>query len=428
MSVQKKLKNTIKFDAVNFDSAYTSATSFPRDDIFNYYRFHDKKLGEGGFAKVKLATHLATNQFVAIKCLDKIKLGPELPRIYNEIECLKKLKHKNIAKLYQVFETRTTIYLVLEYCAGGELFDYIVKKTRLEEPEAAQIIYDLMRVLSFIHVNGFAHRDLKPENVLLDEKHQIKLIDFGLAANCSAANMAINRNQASIDQLSTCCGSVTYAAPELISGALYSGTAVDVWSAGVMMYAILVGQLPFYDNSISKLYQKIQDGALNIPSYVSQDATDLIRKMLTVDPKRRATVSEVLMHPWLRNRVIKFTRINCRIDLNSGHLDEQLVQKCCEKFPHLDEDKLRQYILTDFNYYSTTYNLMLAKRPPRTCGIRRATPEKALTPLVKNKIPLAECSKTPAASAITPSKKTRFLSWWLRPGKRRVNRYLDFKT
>lgn len=353
------------------------AKSVPKyiDDICTYYHIHDKKLGEGGFAKVRLGTHLATRQNVAIKCLDKIKLGVELPRIYNEIECLKRLKHQNIARLYQVFETQTAIYLVLEYCAGGELFDYIVSKSKLEEPESAQIIYDLMRVLEFIHINGFAHRDLKPENILFDDKHQIKLIDFGLAANCSPDNMATNRNQPPLDQLSTCCGSVTYAAPEVISGGVYSGTSVDVWSAGVMLYALLVGQLPFNDNSIPKLYQKIQAGIKQLPAFLSEEASDLIRRMLTVDPKQRISVRDVLGHPWLRNRSNTHARINRRLDFQAGRLDEQIFSRCMEKFPNVSSASLKEYIQQDFNYYAATYHLMLAKCPPRTCAVKR-TPDR----------------------------------------------------
>lgn len=399
----------------NINNNIDTATVFDQknkiDDICKYYHIHDKKLGEGGFAKVRLATHLATKQYVAIKCLDKIKLGPELPRIYNEIECLKRLKHQNIARLYQVFETSTVIYLVLEYCSGGELFDYIVKKTKLEEAESAQIIHDLMKTLDFIHVNGFAHRDLKPENVLLDEKHQIKLIDFGLAANCSADNLALNSNQAPLDQLSTCCGSVTYAAPEVISGANYSGTAVDVWSAGVMLYALLVGQLPFNDNSIQKLYQKIQGGLKAMPSFLSFEACDLIKRMLTVDPKKRITVRQVLSHPWLRNRANKFARINRRLDFNHGQLDEQTVVKCCEKFPQFDRIKLKEYIQEDFNYYSTTYHLMHAKCPPRNFGVKRASTDSQQLPFGGELI--APVVKTPTSQQYqysSPTKRSRFVT------------------
>jgi serine/threonine protein kinase len=368
-----------QFDALNDE-----------EDICKYYHLHDKKLGEGGFAKVRLATHLRTKQYVAIKCLDKIRLGSELPRIYNEIKCLKKLKHKNIARLYQVFETDTVIYLVLEYCQGGELFDYIVKKSRLSESESAQILFDLMRVLDFIHINGFAHRDLKPENVLFDERHQIKLIDFGLAANCSADNMANNKNQAPLGQLSTCCGSITYAAPEVIAGGVYSGTAVDVWSAGVMMYALLIGQLPFNDNSISKLYQKIQAGIQELPDYLSQDACDLLRKMLTVNPRYRITVRDVLSHPWLRNRSSNYTRIHRRLDFNSSQLDDLVVQRCCELFPEISETQLRDLIRADFNYYSTTYHLLQAKCPPRSVGI------------VKRSMPDEQTSVIPSVAPVPP--------------------------
>lgn len=419
----------------------TKATSNHHDskmeeDICQFYHIHTKKLGEGGFAGVRLATHLVTGQNVAIKCLDKVKLGPELPRIYNEIECLKRLKHHNIARLYQVFETQSMIYLVLEYCSGGELFDYIVSKSKLSEMESAQIIYDLMNVLNYIHINGFAHRDLKPENVLFDDKHQIKLIDFGLAANCSADHMATNKNQAPLDQLSTCCGSVTYAAPEVISGRVYSGTSCDVWSAGVMLYALLVGRLPFNDNSISKLYQKIQDGIKTVPSFLSEEAGDLIMKMLIVDPTKRITVPEILSHPWIHKRIRPFSQINRRLESGNeneltlavrarpfaranrrldfsskNELDEQLFVKCCELFPSVTVTKMRDYIRRDFNYYSTTYHLLKAKSPPRALAARivpaRIVPARIVPAnIIPERHPMAEIIAKPSPSQVT---KTRFI-------------------
>lgn len=271
-----------------------------RDDINKYYQIHDEKLGEGGFAKVRLGTHRATGQTVAIKCFDKIKLANELPRVYTEIKCLRHLNHPSIARLYDVFETETAIYLVLERCHGGELFDYIVRKTRLDEAEAGRIFRDLIFVLDHIHLKGIAHRDLKTENVLFDDKKQIKLIDFGLAANCTAENLISNPDQRPMDQLSTCCGSVTYAAPEIISGNVYKGTEVDIWSAGVVLYAMVCGQLPFNDNSIPKLYRKIQTGLQTLPSFISPGLGDLLRKMLTCDPSKRITIREILIHEWFR--------------------------------------------------------------------------------------------------------------------------------
>ncbi|KAK4337186.1 hypothetical protein RND71_044012 [Anisodus tanguticus] len=150
-------------------------------DIDVGYYIHKQKLGEGGFSKVKLGTHLLTGEKVAIKCMEKEKLGEDLFRVHTEINALKILQHENIAKLLQVIETDTKIYLILEYCSGGELFDYIVSKSRLSEAESQKIMSSLIEVLAYMHSNGFAHRDLKPENILFDSKHRIKLIDFGLA-------------------------------------------------------------------------------------------------------------------------------------------------------------------------------------------------------------------------------------------------------
>lgn len=344
----------------------TSTPASMFDPINRYYHIYDMKLGEGGFAKVRLASHIVTKQLVAIKCLDKVKLQAELPRIYNEIECLKALKHQHIARLLQVFENETNMYFVLEHCPGGELFDYIVKKKRLEEPESAQIIYDLMKVLEYIHSNGFAHRDLKPENILFNDRHQIKLIDFGLAANCTHENMSKNKDQPPINQLRTCCGSVTYAAPELISGEVYCGKAVDVWSSGVMLYAMLVGQVPFNDQSISKLYMKIKRGISTMPSYLSTEAQDLIHRMLKTNPNERIKVSEILAHPWLRCRVNPSSKI-ARRPLDG--LDENLFVQVCHLFPQIKMEELRQYIAEDFNYISATYWLLSTKSAPRTTPV-----------------------------------------------------------
>lgn len=343
------------------------------ENILSYYHIYDMKLGEGGFAKVRLASHLVTKHLVAVKCLDKIKLGNELPRVYNEIKCLKKLRHQYIARLLQVFESDTHIFIVLEHCSGGELFDYIIKKTKLEEPESAQIIHDLMKVLDFIHTNGFAHRDLKPENILFDDKYRIRLIDFGLAANCCTEELLENKGQPKLDQLKTCCGSVTYAAPELISGQVYSGPAVDVWSSGVMLFAMLCGRVPFNDTNVSILYQQIRRGVKQLPEYLTADARDLLSRMLDTNPKTRITVKEILSHSWLRNRVNTFAKIIRRPEYHCGQIEESIFAKCCEKFPNIQPDKLREFILQDFNYFSATYWLLQTKCPPRTPALARTT-------------------------------------------------------
>lgn len=162
----------------------------------------------------------------------------------------------------------------------------------------------LVQCLAYCHLKGFAHRDLKPENILFDGNHKIKLIDFGLAAH--------PETNSGLSNLKTCCGSPAYAAPELISGHLYSGPAVDVWSAGVLLYALLVGQLPFDDENIAQLYKKIQAGNYMMPLWLSQDVRSLIKHMLQVDPKKRIDIKALLHNSWLNDG--KPVAFNVQID------------------------------------------------------------------------------------------------------------------
>ncbi|CAG5105741.1 Oidioi.mRNA.OKI2018_I69.chr1.g2411.t1.cds [Oikopleura dioica] len=233
-------------------------------------------IGSGGFGKVKRALHIATTETVAIKVMDKAKLGADLPRVKTEIKALRSLQHPHICRLYEEIETENKIFLVLEYCSGGELFDYIVEKDRLNEDEARQFFREICAAVAYMHSKGFAHRDLKPENILIDEDHRIKLIDFGLCANPDAG----------IDSaLATCCGSPAYAAPELVSGRKYIGPEADVWSLGVLLYALLNGFLPFDDDNMPTLYKKIKSGKYDVPEWLSSDSTFLLAALLQVDPK-----------------------------------------------------------------------------------------------------------------------------------------------
>ncbi|XP_042241673.1 maternal embryonic leucine zipper kinase-like isoform X2 [Homarus americanus] len=253
------------------------------------YELHET-IGSGGFAKVKLATHVLTGEKVALKIMDKRQLGEDLPRIHLEIGAMKQLAHQHVCKLYQVLETDTKIFMVLEYCPGGELFDYIVERDRLEEDEARLFFRQITSAVAYVHNMGYAHRDLKPENLLLDDDQQLKLIDFGLCANPAGG----------LDQrLATCCGSPAYAAPELVSGRHYLGSEADIWSMGVLLYALLCGFLPFDDENLGALYRKIQAGVYENPEWLSPGSRDLLSSMLQVDPKRRIRVTQLLAHPWL---------------------------------------------------------------------------------------------------------------------------------
>ncbi|NXS53457.1 MELK kinase, partial [Brachypteracias leptosomus] len=193
------------------------------EQILKYYKLYET-IGKGGFAKVKLGQHLLTGEKVAIKIIDKHDLGDDLPRVKTEIDALKNLHHQHICKLYHVMETKRKIFMVLEYCPGGELFDYVISRNRLSEDEARVFFRQIVSAVAFVHSQGYAHRDLKPENLLIDGEHNLKLIDFGLCAK-PKGGLGFHLN--------TCCGSPAYAAPELIQGQSYIGSEVCLTVLGL---------------------------------------------------------------------------------------------------------------------------------------------------------------------------------------------------
>ena len=245
-----------------------------------------KTLGIGSFGKVKVAEHILTGHKVAVKILNrkKIKAIDMEEKVRREIKILRLFMHPHIIRLYEVLETPHDIYVVMEYVKSGELFDYIVEKGRLGENEARHFFQQIVSGVEYCHRNMVVHRDLKPENLLLDAKSNVKIADFGLSNVMRDGHF-----------LKTSCGSPNYAAPEVISGKLYSGPEVDVWSCGVILYALLCGSLPFDDESIPNLFKKIKGGIYNLPSHLSPGARDLIARMLLVDPLKRVTISEIAL-------------------------------------------------------------------------------------------------------------------------------------
>ena len=195
--------------------------------------------------------------------------------------------HPHIIRLYEVIETASDIYVVMEYVKSGELFDYIVEKGRLVEDEARHFFQQIISGVEYCHRHMVVHRDLKPENLLLDSRANVKIADFGLSNVMRDGHF-----------LKTSCGSPNYAAPEVISGKLYAGPEVDVWSCGVILYALLCGSLPFDDENIPNLFKKIKGGIYTLPSHLSPGARDLIPRMLLVDPLKRITIPEIRQHPW----------------------------------------------------------------------------------------------------------------------------------
>ena len=201
---------------------------------------------------MRLGVHKLTQEKVAIKILEKLKIKDvtDVERVAREIHILKLIRHPNVIQLYEIIETPKFLYLIMEYASGGELFDYIVKKKRCTEEEACCFFQQIIAGVSHIHALNIVHRDLKPENLLLDHHNQIKIVDFGLS----------NTFNSRVELLKTACGSPCYAAPEMISGDPYCGEKVDIWSCGIILYALICGFLPFEDPDTAQLYKKILSG------------------------------------------------------------------------------------------------------------------------------------------------------------------------
>jgi len=248
-----------------------------------------KTIGKGNFAKVKLAKHIPTGKEVAIKIIDKTQLNPgSLQKLFREVRIMKTLDHPNIVKLYQVIETEKTLYLVMEYASGGEVFDYLVLHGRMKEKEARAKFRQIVSAVQYCHQKKIIHRDLKAENLLLDSEMNIKIADFGFSNEFVPGN-----------KLDTFCGSPPYAAPELFQGKKYDGPEVDVWSLGVILYTLVSGSLPFDGSTLRELRERVLRGKYRIPFYMSTDCENLLKKFLVLNPTRRASLEVIMKDKWM---------------------------------------------------------------------------------------------------------------------------------
>ncbi|XP_039480114.1 serine/threonine-protein kinase MARK2-like isoform X13 [Drosophila santomea] len=248
-----------------------------------------KTIGKGNFAKVKLAKHLPTGKEVAIKIIDKTQLNPgSLQKLFREVRIMKMLDHPNIVKLFQVIETEKTLYLIMEYASGGEVFDYLVLHGRMKEKEARVKFRQIVSAVQYCHQKRIIHRDLKAENLLLDSELNIKIADFGFSNEFTPGS-----------KLDTFCGSPPYAAPELFQGKKYDGPEVDVWSLGVILYTLVSGSLPFDGSTLRELRERVLRGKYRIPFYMSTDCENLLRKFLVLNPAKRASLETIMGDKWM---------------------------------------------------------------------------------------------------------------------------------
>jgi len=252
-------------------------------------------LGTGNFSIVKLAIEKKTGEKFAIKIIDKAI--EDIERVRTEVEILKKVKHENIISLQGFFESDKKIFLVMELVTGGELFEKIIEIGAYSERVAAEMTAQILRAVKYLHDLNIAHRDLKPTNLLLksSDSHIIKIADFGLSKIVGENTL-----------MQTACGTPIYVAPEVLKGDGYD-KEVDMWGVGVIMYIMLCGFPPFFDDgsNMSELFDQIMTGQYDFPepywTDISDEAKDLIEHLLVVDPMKRYTAEETLEHPWLKS-------------------------------------------------------------------------------------------------------------------------------
>ncbi|CAH8615777.1 unnamed protein product [Heterobilharzia americana] len=307
-------------------------------------------LGVGTFGKVKVGIHKSTGVQVAVKIVnrDKIKALDVAGKLRREILNLWLFRHPHIIKLYQVISTPTDIFMIMEYVSGGELFDFIVKSGKLSEKDARKFFQQIISGVAYCHRHKVVHRDLKPENLLLDSNQNVKIADFGLS------NMMQDG-----EFLRTSCGSPNYAAPEVISGKLYAGPEVDVWSCGVILYALLCGTLPFDDEHIPTLFKKIKAGYFHLPETLSAGVRDLLRRMITVDPIKRATIEEIRRHPWFSVDLPSHLFPQER-DEDASIIDKEAVYEVCQACNATEREVFAALLNNDpSDHLSVAYHLII---------------------------------------------------------------------
>eukprot|EP00253_Pinus_taeda_P030400 PITA_30400 len=251
-------------------------------------------LGEGNFAKVKYAIDVETSKSYAVKILDKDTVFHYniVDQIKREICSMKLIRHPNVVRLYEVLASKKKIYIVLEFVKGGELMDKILYNDKLDESEVRKYFQQLVDAVGYCHSRGVYHRDLKPENLLLDAKGNVKISDFGLSA--------LPEQFRADGLLHTTCGSPSYVAPEVIANKGYDGATADVWSCGVILFLLLTGCLPFEEENLVVLYQKICKSEFQCPKWLSAGARKLLKRILDPNPKTRITIGEIMKDEWFK--------------------------------------------------------------------------------------------------------------------------------
>ena len=292
---------------------YLKNKSYPKTNL-NFYRI-GKLIGQGGFAKVNLGLNVLTGRVVAIKSFNKnIKskngINMDMDKVLYEINLMKKLNHQNITKILETFEDDQFYFIIMEYINGGNLFSYVKKRRKLSEKVAKFLFRQIILGIKHIHSNLIVHRDIKLENILIDMNNNIKICDFGIGIILSSENQILHSH----------CGTPVYIAPEIITSTKdkgYKGFPVDIYSAGIVLYIMVSGRLPFDESpddicEINKNEDMNKENEIKLkyglskrePKYlenISDELRDLLKGLLNKDPNKRLNIEQILNHPWFSN-------------------------------------------------------------------------------------------------------------------------------
>ncbi|XP_066519712.1 MAP/microtubule affinity-regulating kinase 4 isoform X2 [Hoplias malabaricus] len=371
-----------------------------------------KTIGKGNFAKVKLARHILTGREVAIKIIDKTQLNPtSLQKLFREVRIMKSLNHPNIVQLFEVIETEKTLYLIMEYASGGEVFDYLVAHGRMKEKEARGKFRQIVSAVHYCHQKNIVHRDLKAENLLLDADSNIKIADFGFSNEFTLGN-----------KLDTFCGSPPYAAPELFQGKKYDGPEVDIWSLGVILYTLVSGSLPFDGQNLKELRERVLRGKYRVPFYMSTDCEGILRRFLVLNPTKRCTLEQIMKDKWM-NVGYDGDELKPHVEPVENYSDPERIEVMIGM--GYSREEIREALTTlKYNEITATYLLLARKsedgsesRSSSSLSLARVRP----SPITNGTSKHSSTSSSSSASASTHSKTQRSASTY-----HRQRRHSDF--